>query len=147
MPSDAIVHFDDHTDSVYCVGVLEQPEEGGSILFVSGDGRDKALLWTVDTKSPTEEPEATPTVTKEEVKENATINTESQDKLKTFKLAELDGHTETVEFAKFDSSSRWLVTGGMNNQMRVWDVVNSFQLKHTIEDVPVEDMCFVEWHP
>lgn len=29
----------------------------------------------------------------------------------------------------------------------MWDVVNSFALKHTIEDVPIEDMCFVEWHP
>ena len=115
---------------------------------MSGDGRDKAFLWTVDTKNPTEEPEAIQTVTnQEEVKENTTINTESGVKLKTYKLGELDGHTETVEFAKFDSSNRWLVTGGMNNQMRVWDVVNSFQLKHTIEDVPVEDMCFVEWHP
>ena len=115
---------------------------------MSGDGRDKAFLWTVDTKNPTEEPEAIQTVTnQEEVKENTTINTESGVKLKTYKLGELDGHTETVEFAKFDSSNRWLVTGGMNNQMKVWDVVNSFQLKHTIEDVPVEDMCFVEWHP
>ncbi len=45
--SDAIAQFDDHADSVYCVAVLEQPVVGGSILFVSGDGRDKAYVWTV----------------------------------------------------------------------------------------------------
>lgn len=45
--SDAITHFDDHQDSVYCVAILEQPEKDGSILFVSGDGRDQAYVWTV----------------------------------------------------------------------------------------------------
>ena len=34
---------------------------------------------------------------------------------------ELPGHTETIEFCKFDASGRWLVTGGMNNLLRVWD--------------------------
>jgi len=44
--------------------------------------------------------------------------------LKAVKLAELIGHTETIEFCKFDSTSKWLVTGGMNNHLRVWDVAN-----------------------
>jgi hypothetical protein len=26
---------------------LEEPKEGGKIIFVSGDGRDKAYVWTV----------------------------------------------------------------------------------------------------
>jgi hypothetical protein len=33
---------------VYCIAVLEQPVADGSILFVSGDGRDKAYIWTVN---------------------------------------------------------------------------------------------------
>lgn len=67
--------------------------------------------------------------------------------LRAIKLHELEGHTETVEFCKFDSTGKWLVTGGMNNQIRVWDVINGFTLKKTIEEVPIEDMLFIEWHP
>jgi len=40
-----------------------------------------------------------------------------------------------------------LVTAGMNNFARVWDVVNGFTLKTLVEEIPVEDMNFVEWHP
>ena len=63
-----------------------------------------------------------------------------------FKIHELEGHTETVEICKFDSTGRWLVTAGMNNAARVWDVVNGFTLKYLIDEIPVEDMNFVEWH-
>jgi len=35
----------------------------------------------------------------------------------------------------------------MNNQLRVWDVARGFALKKVVEDIPVEDMLFVEWHP
>ena len=52
------------------------------------------------------------------------------------KVCELPGHTETVEFCKFDSSGKWLVTGGMNNLLRVWDVQNGFNLKRTLENIP-----------
>lgn len=62
------------------------------------------------------------------------------------KVCELPGHTETVEFCKFDSSSKWLVTGGMNNVLRIWDVANGFTLKRTIDSIPQEDLNFVEWH-
>ena len=51
-------------------------------------------------------------------------------------LLELEGHTETVEFCKFDASGKWLVTGGMNNVLRIWDVVNGFVLKRTLDAVP-----------
>lgn len=96
--SDAIAQFDDHADSVYCVAVLEQPVVGGSILFVSGDGRDKAYVWTVT-----------------ENKEEAKGDNQATLKLKCEKIHELAGHTETVELCKFDSSGKYLVTGGMNN--------------------------------
>jgi len=52
-----------------------------------------------------------------------------------------------VEFCKFDNSGKYMVTAGMNNQLRVWDVVEGFTLKTLVEDVPIEDMSFVEWHP
>ena len=61
-------------------------------------------------------------------------------------LLELEGHTETVEYCKFDNSGKWLVTGGMNNVLRIWDVLNGFTLKRTLDAIPQEDLNFVEWH-
>lgn len=58
----------------------------------------------------------------------------------------LPGHTETVEFTQFSHDGKLLVTGGMNNQLRVWNVEKDFELKCTLEG-PSEDLCFVEWHP
>lgn len=63
------------------------------------------------------------------------------------KIADLPGHTETVEFCSFDNSGKLLVTGGMNNYLRVWDVENDFKLKKTLDEVPQEDLNFVSWHP
>ena len=63
------------------------------------------------------------------------------------KIAELLGHTETVEHCKFDASGKYMVTAGMNNQLRVWDVLDGFSLKTLVEDVPIEEMSFEEWHP
>lgn len=34
----------------------------------------------------------------------------------------------------------------MNNHLRVWDVAKGFALKKQIDEIPVEDMLFVEWH-
>lgn len=51
-------------------------------------------------------------------------------------IAELPGHTETVEFVKYDSSGRWLVTGGMNNVLRIWDATKGYALHHTLDEVP-----------
>ena len=51
-------------------------------------------------------------------------------------VCELKGHTETVEFVKFDSSGKWLVTGGMNNVLRIWDVEKNFELKKELDQVP-----------
>lgn len=80
----------------------------------------------------------------EELKEEDTPNKTIYD---SFKIHELEGHTETVEYCKFDSSGRWMVTAGMNNMARVWDVANGFILKTLVEEIPIEDMNFVEWHP
>jgi WD40 repeat protein len=71
----------------------------------------------------------------------------SVNKFKTKQLFELQGHTETVEFAKFSYDGRYLVTGGMNNLLRVWDVDAGFSLKQTIDSIPQEDLAFVDWHP
>ena len=56
--------------------------------------------------------------------------------LTTEMVCELKGHTETVEFVKFDSSGKWLVTGGMNNVLRIWDVEKNFELKKELDQVP-----------
>jgi WD40 repeat protein len=117
--------------------VLEEPREDGSILFVSGDGRDKAYVWSVNKRVPGN-------IFNEELKEDDTPNNTIYE---SFKIHELEGHTETVEYCKFDSSGRWMVTAGMNNMARVWDVANGFVLKTLIEEIPIEDMNFVEWHP
>lgn len=34
----------------------------------------------------------------------------------------------------------------MNNFLRVWDVQNDFKLKRTLDNIPQEDLNFVEWH-
>lgn len=129
LESDAIAHFDDHEDSAYCIAVLERPE---GPLFVSGDGRDKCYAWeTVDNTA----------TQSEEVKDGV-----DAPKVTTKRVYEMKGHTETVEYCKFDASGKWLVTGGMNNLLRVWDVANGFALKQTLDSVPNEDLNFVEWH-
>lgn len=38
------------------------------------------------------------------------------------KLGELEGHTETVEFIKFNHDGKYCVTGGMNNVLRIWQL-------------------------
>lgn len=58
----------------------------------------------------------------------------------------LAGHTETVEFIKFNHDGKLLVTGGMNNSIRIWETDNDFNLKCTLEG-PIEDLNFIEWHP
>ena len=63
-------------------------------------------------------------------------------------MKELEGHTETVEIAKFNHDGKLLVTGGMNNQLRIWNAEDdAFDLKHVITDGPTEDLNFLEWHP
>ena len=74
------------------------------------------------------------------------------------KLGELEGHTETVEFVKFNHDGKYCVTGGMNNVLRIWQLNEeakddssacSFTLKQKLENGPSEsdDILFVEWHP
>mgnify|MGYP001202669301 FL=1 len=71
---------------------------------------------------------------------------------------ELEGHTETVEFIKFNFDGKLCVTGGMNNVLRVWQVQEnkdamkanySMTLKCVLANGPAdtEDINFVEWHP
>jgi WD40 repeat protein len=56
--------------------------------------------------------------------------------LESILIAELPGHTETVEFVKFDKSGQWLVTGGMNNVLRIWDAEKNYALHRTLDDIP-----------
>jgi ribosome assembly protein SQT1 len=59
----------------------------------------------------------------------------------------LTQHTETVEFIKFNHDGKLMATGGMNNQIRIFNVDNDFELKATLEDGPSDDLNFLEWHP
>ena len=121
-------------------------------IFVSGDGADKAYVWqmTFDhntASSVTTEPPTEVVIDEEEKKDEVTTPVAiAPVQYRVEKVCELAGHTETVEFCKFDSTGKWLVTGGMNNQLRVWDVKNGFTLKKTIDSIPQEDLNFVEWH-
>jgi len=40
-----------------------------------------------------------------------------------------------------------MATAGMNNQIRVWNAENDFELKCALEDGPTDDLNFMEWHP
>lgn len=66
-------------------------------------------------------------------------------------MGELPGHTETIEFIKFNHDGKLCVTGGMNNVLRVWQVGENakMELKCKLENGPAEtdDIAFVEWHP
>lgn len=104
-------------------------------IFVSGDGDDKCYVWKLDVAESEEEMD-------EELKDQS-----GEFKLRATMIQELKGHTESVEFCKFDASGKWLVTGGMNNILRVWDVENDFALKTELDAVPQEDLNFVQWHP
>jgi ribosome assembly protein SQT1 len=61
---------------------------------------------------------------------------------------QLPGHTETVEFIKFNYDGKLMATGGMNNKIRVWNTASEdFEIKCTLDDGPSDDMNFLEWHP
>ena len=92
--------------------------------FISGDGDDKCYVWSI-------------------VPENGTY--------KCVKKSELPGHTETLEFIKFNHDGKMVVTGGMNNVLRVWTMGDDmqFSVKCKLENGPAEtdDILFCEWHP
>lgn len=152
--NDSIAQFNEHHDSVYCVD--SRLFSDGSRLFASGDGADKAYVWKINAapqETTATEEQQQPSSTPEEVKE---VGMETEEEVKkesaagstmtVERVCELPGHTETVEFCKFDSSGKWLATGGMNNMLRIWDVANGFTLKRIIDSIPQEDLNFVEWH-
>jgi ribosome assembly protein SQT1 len=68
-------------------------------------------------------------------------------KVKSVMHKHLSGHTETVEFIKFNHDAKLLATAGMNNKIRIWNTENDFELKYTLDDGPSDDLNFLEWHP
>ena len=91
-------------------------------------------------------------LTEEEIKNGA------EQRYDCVKTGELEGHTETVEFVKFNHDGKLCITGGMNNVLRVWSVEENkdpmqndykFKLKKVLENGPSEkdDILVVEWHP
>lgn len=56
-------------------------------------------------------------------------------------------HNETVEFLKLNHDEKFLLTGGMSNFPRVFDMNKNFELKQTLDGGSSEDNNFVRWHP
>jgi len=108
--------------------------------FISGDGSDKVFIWSIRPKL-------------EEEKTEGKIEGEEQKKYECVKVGELVGHTETVEFIKFNYDGKLCITGGMNNVIRVWIMENEnpmrFKEKCKFENGPSEkdDILFIDWHP
>ena len=108
--------------------------------FISGDCEDKALVWKV---LPDDQPAA-----QEEVKAGeVVVQQPPKMKFKSVLHKSLPGHTETVEFIKFNHDGKLMATAGMNNQIRIWNTEADFTLKCALEDGPSEDLNFLEWHP
>ena len=110
-------------------------------------------MWRVYKKEKTAEEIKAEEEAKEKAKEEAMVEEENKDEQESKpvekysytieQIAELPGHTETVEFCKFSPSGKFLVTGGFNNVLRVWDVEKGFTLKKAIDSIPQEDLNFV----
>jgi WD40 repeat protein len=117
-----------HQDHIYCVSQVPNNKHS---IFISGDGKDKCFVWRIQKK-------------------------EGEDgHMECIKIAELEGHTETVEIIKFNHDGKMMLTGGMNNVLRVWQLTNEesenpvFTLKTKLENGPSEkeDILVAEWHP
>eukprot|EP00350_Pseudokeronopsis_sp_OXSARD2_P009809 CAMPEP_0170543388 /NCGR_PEP_ID=MMETSP0211-20121228/2511_1 /TAXON_ID=311385 /ORGANISM="Pseudokeronopsis sp., Strain OXSARD2" /LENGTH=260 /DNA_ID=CAMNT_0010846731 /DNA_START=386 /DNA_END=1168 /DNA_ORIENTATION=- len=61
-------------------------------------------------------------------------------------LVQSISHTETVEFTKYSFDGKFLVTGGMNNQVKVWSSEKNYEQK-CVFDGPTDDINFIDWHP
>jgi len=132
---DSVAKFDLHQDAVICVEPA--PREPFNV-FVSGGMDDKAFVWRL-----VKEEHADEEAKNEELKaENKTGIS-----VRSILVKALDGHSETVEFAKFSFDGKLLATAGMNNAIRVW-TTETFELKHAITEGAVQqDINFLEWHP
>lgn len=131
-----------HQDHVYCVSAVPKAPFN---TFLSGDGGDKCYMWTVKPR-------------KDEEEKGEHFPGSKGPKYECQKIGELEGHTETVEFIKFNHDGKLCVTGGMNNALRVWALEQNpdpttqdhkMKLKTTLVNGPGdgEDILFVEWHP
>ncbi len=79
LQSDAIAIFEEHADAVYFVDVYVGQD--GNPIFVSGDKGEQAIVWQVQKD--------------EEEKDESIIKWTAKE------VARLQGHTETVEFSRF----------------------------------------------
>lgn len=101
-----------HQDHVICVTAVPHAPFN---TFLSGDQNDKCYLWKIKPRGPGDDEEEKgehfPGQKKKEV-----------GKYVCEKIGELEGHTETLEFIKFNYDGKLCLTGGMNNQLRVWQM-------------------------
>ena len=70
------------------------PNSDSRLLFLSGDQDQKCIFWELK---------------------------KLENNYKVEKLGQLDGHTETIDFIKFNFDQKLCVTGGLNNALRIWD--------------------------
>ena len=140
-PDDSVVKFGSgqHKDSIFSISCV--PREPFN-TFISGDCDDKAIVWRIV-------PDDSP-LTEEEKEQEESKKVEGQAprmRVKSEFYKHLPGHTETVEFIKFNYDGKLLATGGMNNTIRIWNVEKDLELKYNLEDGPSDDLNFLEWHP
>lgn len=87
--SDSI--FINHTDNVYCVSFRKQRLSDGSIVFASGGGDDKGVLFHVKPNS------------------------------EEFKAFDLSGHTDSINRVAFSADGTLLATAGLDGLVNVWN--------------------------
>jgi WD40 repeat protein len=129
---------------VYCV---TRAPHAPYNTFISGDGNDKCYIWAIR-----------PRTQEEEKGEHFPGAKENNSKYECCKIGELPGHSETVEFIKFNHDGKFCLTGGMNNTLKIWSVdvptdpmaePLKMTLKCELTKGPAEgeDILCVEWHP
>ena len=99
-----------HQDHVICVSLVPHAPFN---TFLSGDQDDKCFLWKIKPRGASDEEE-------EKGEHFPGQKKKELGKYVCEKIGELEGHTETLEFIKFNHDGKYCLTGGMNNKLRVW---------------------------
>ena len=112
-----------HDNSVYSLARITILEEEDQIVLVSGDCNDKVHVW----KGVRSELEP---MDEEDKGEEEQWNKDKDGKIYEAKeMKQLEHHTDTVEFMEVNHDGKFLLTAGMGNYPRIWDIKNDFALK------------------
>lgn len=58
---------------------------------------------------------------------------------------ELDGHTDSVSSMAFSSDGKYLATGGLDGQVKIWDASEGSLVRNL--EGPDEGITWLQWHP